>query len=140
MISGLISVFLGIVGIALALDGEWGAVAICAVLALFVLCLGAESRKCDRAYVNRVDYWEKGGPNARAGKSEAVRTVKCAPERPERKAVQAKTAARPRESLFVCPTCGRYVKSAWSAVESPQGVAGREYYCPRCRKRIVSGI
>lgn len=67
MITGAIAVILGIAAFAAAGNGECGTVAIGAVIIVFVLALGSESRKCDRACNNFVDCWEEGGPDRKRG-------------------------------------------------------------------------
>ena len=62
MITGAISVVLLIAMFAAGSNGEWGSVAVGAVLVLLLLGLGSASRKNDRAYGNAVDYWADGGP------------------------------------------------------------------------------
>lgn len=62
MITGLIAVVFIIAMIAAGGNGEYGAVAIGAVIVVLLLALGSASRKCDRAFGNFVNHWEKGGP------------------------------------------------------------------------------
>lgn len=62
MITGAISVVLLIAMFAAGSNGEWGSVAIGAVIVFLLLALGSESRKSDRAYNNWTDYWAEGGP------------------------------------------------------------------------------
>lgn len=61
MITGAISLVILIGVIAAANNGEWGSVAIGAIIILLLLAIGAGSRKCDRAFNNMVDYWDKQG-------------------------------------------------------------------------------
>lgn len=63
MITGTIAVVFIIAMIAAANNGEWGSVAIGAVVVVVLLALGSASRETDRAYNNVVDYWAKGGPD-----------------------------------------------------------------------------
>lgn len=65
MITGILSVVIGIAMFAAAGNGEWGSVAIGAVIVVLLLGLGSASRESDRAYNNWVDYWAKGGPEKR---------------------------------------------------------------------------
>ena len=63
MITGTIAAVFIIAMIAAANNGEWGSVAIGAVVVVILLALGSASRETDRAYNNMVDYWAKGGPD-----------------------------------------------------------------------------
>lgn len=63
MITGTIAAVFVIAMIAAGDNGEWGSVAVGAVIVLLLLALGSASRSCDRAVNNFVDYWEHGGPN-----------------------------------------------------------------------------
>ena len=63
MITGIIAVIFIIAMIAAGGEGEWGAVAVGAVIVVLLLGFGSESRKTDRAVNNFVDYWSKGGPD-----------------------------------------------------------------------------
>lgn len=57
MITGiLVAVFL-IAMYCSAGNGEWGSVAVGAVIVVVLLMLGSAGRKCNRAYGNFVDYW-----------------------------------------------------------------------------------
>ena len=57
MITGTIAVVFIIAMIAAGNNGEWGSVAIGAVIVVLLLALGSASRKQDRAYNNFVDHW-----------------------------------------------------------------------------------
>lgn len=57
MITGAIAVVFIIAMIAAGNNGEWGSVAIGAVIVVLLLALGSTSRKQDRAYNNFVDHW-----------------------------------------------------------------------------------
>ena len=63
MITGIVAVVFIIAMIAAAGEGHWGAVALGAVIVVLLIALGSESRKCDRAVNNFVDYWSEGGPD-----------------------------------------------------------------------------
>ena len=58
----ILCVLLGIAMFAAAGNGEWGSVAVGAVIVLLLIGMACGSRKCDRAYRNCVDYWANGGP------------------------------------------------------------------------------
>jgi len=123
----------------------------------------------DKAYLNVMRYWKKGGPEreeeerTERRKQETVTRVqdpdgptlyqqKCAEL--EREALERQRKAREgqvpvatvpeggqqaKEELFVCPVCGRYVRTQ-SERAVVNGQLMREYYCPRCRKKIITGI
>ena len=57
MITGAIAVLFVIAMICAADNGEWGSVAVGAVIVVLLLALGSTSRKQDRAYNNFVDHW-----------------------------------------------------------------------------------
>ena len=57
MITGAIAVLFIIAMIAAGGNGEWGSVAVGAVIVVLLLALGSTSRKQDRAYNNFVDHW-----------------------------------------------------------------------------------
>lgn len=61
MITGTIAVVFIIAMIAAGNNGEWGSVAIGAVIVVLLLALGATSRSQDRAYNNFVDHWANKG-------------------------------------------------------------------------------
>lgn len=63
MITGTIAVVFIIAMIAAGDNGEWGSVAVGAVIVILLLALGAAGRQESRAYNNFVDYWADGGPD-----------------------------------------------------------------------------
>lgn len=63
MITGAIAVVFIIAMIAAGNNGEWGSVAVGAVIVVLLLALGSASRKGSRAYNNFVNYWADGGPD-----------------------------------------------------------------------------
>ena len=65
MVTGVIVLLFVIGMIAAAENGEWGSVAIGAVIGVLLLALGAASRDNARAYNNAVRYWSDGGPDRR---------------------------------------------------------------------------
>lgn len=65
MITGILAVVFLIAMIAAGGDGEWGSVAVGAVIVVVLLMLGSASRDTSKAYGNFVDYWAKGGPDKR---------------------------------------------------------------------------
>ena len=46
-------------------NGEWGTAGLAAVIAVFLLLMGASERKDTQAWANWRDYWAKGGPDRR---------------------------------------------------------------------------
>ena len=65
MVTGVIAILFVIGMIAAAGNGEWGSVAIGAVVVVVLLALGSASRDNARAYNNAVRYWADGGPDRR---------------------------------------------------------------------------
>ena len=59
MITMAVVIVLGIASYVAAENGEWGAVAVGAVLILLLLGIRSQGRKSDRAYVNFVDHWQE---------------------------------------------------------------------------------
>lgn len=63
MITGIIAFIILIAVVPTSVEnGEWLVLAVGIAMALFFLVLGSASRESDRAYLNMVDYWAKGGP------------------------------------------------------------------------------
>ena len=62
MITGIIAALFLMAMYCSAGNGEWGSVAVGAVVVVVVLALGSAVRTGARAYSNFVDYWSKGGP------------------------------------------------------------------------------
>ena len=44
-------------------NGEWGSVAVVAVVALLLIWIIGQAHEDARAYVNRRDFWARGGPD-----------------------------------------------------------------------------
>ena len=65
MITGAIAVVFIIAMYCAGSNGEWGSVAVGAVIVVLLLALASSGRKTDRAYNNFVDYWADGGPERR---------------------------------------------------------------------------
>lgn len=63
MITGAIALVFVIAMIACAGNGEWGSVAVGAVIVILLLAIGGAARDGSKAYTNMVDYWAKGGPD-----------------------------------------------------------------------------
>lgn len=63
MITGLIAVVFVIAMYCAGSNGEWGSVAVGAVIVLVLLGLGSGARTNARAYNNFVDHWADGGPD-----------------------------------------------------------------------------
>ena len=57
MITGILAGLFLIAIYCSAGNGEWGSVAVGAVVVVLLLALGSAGRKCNRAYGNFVDYW-----------------------------------------------------------------------------------
>ena len=64
MVTGLIVFVICIAVLPTAIgNGEWGVVAVVAVVSLLLLLGASLGREHDRAYNNAVSYWAKGGPD-----------------------------------------------------------------------------
>ena len=62
MITGVIVFVLAIAMIAAGSNGEWGSVAVGAVIVVILFAFSSAGRENARAYNNFVDYWARGGP------------------------------------------------------------------------------
>jgi uncharacterized membrane protein YhaH (DUF805 family) len=68
MITGILALIF-LIPVVVGIDnGEWGTVAVFAVLIVLVLAFGVASREQDMAYNNFVDYWARGGPERHSKK------------------------------------------------------------------------
>ena len=63
MITGALVVIFLIAMYAAGSNGEWGSVAVGAVIVVLLLMLGSAGRDNAKAYNNFVDYWANGGPD-----------------------------------------------------------------------------
>ena len=63
MITGAIAFLFVIAMIAAVGNGEWGVVAVCAVIVVLMLMAGSTIREDSKAVNNVVDYWARGGPD-----------------------------------------------------------------------------
>ena len=63
MITGMLAVIFLIAMYAAGSNGEWGSVAVGAVIVVLLLMLGSAGRDNAKAYNNFVDYWANGGPD-----------------------------------------------------------------------------
>ena len=151
MITGILALLFLIPVIVGAENGQWGTVAVFAVLIVLVLAFGVASREQDRAYNNFVDYWARGGPDGKR------RTQRSRPEiagrvtRREREEAKEKFRAYAEQranggkvpdaegSAFVCHYCGRYVKAPCDVAFTAEGKV-RLYRCPKCGKQNVTKI
>ena len=60
----MITFFLAFIGFAVCVaSGEPGVLVVVVVFVLFAALLGCESRANDQAWLNRREYWRKGGPD-----------------------------------------------------------------------------
>lgn len=70
MVTGLIVFVICIAVLPTAIGkGEWGVVAVVAVVSLLLLWGAALGREHDRAYNNAVSYWAKGGPDRKRNRN-----------------------------------------------------------------------
>ena len=150
MITGIIAFFILIVCIIPAIsNGEWGSVAIGAVIALLVLYLGIISREDDRAFNNFTHYWATG---ERPGRKESrqvnlIRSNKVSEEEERKKAERKRLYdqemqviyAREEEGMkkycerLTCPKCHTNTFMERTVIK----YGGAEIWqikCPECRE------
>lgn len=160
MITGAIAVVFLIAMYCAGSNGEWGSVAIGAVIVLVLLAVGAESRGQDRAYNNFIHYWDTGEhPEDRRKQTvrsnsdqRPGRVTKCEREEAARRRVayleklrNGKTSRGSSSGgdgygrAVVCHYCGRMLHVNGEYVMSS---AGRMlmYYCPRCGMHNMTKI
>lgn len=111
-------------------NGETGVIIVAVVAALFLLAFGAASRESDRAYLNHIDYWAKGGPDR-----ERDATPKKTREQEMREAAKSerehiRIKGMWQEGDGYCPACGGKVGLA--ARIRDNGVKKNLYMCERC--------
>ena len=62
----MLTIIIGVIGFVVigagVSNGEWGVVALAAVVLLFLMCASSEERKDVKAWRNCRDYWYEGGP------------------------------------------------------------------------------
>lgn len=151
MITGAIAIVFIIAMIAAAGNGEWGSVAVGAVIVVFLLALGSASREQDRAYNNFVDYWANGGPRKTKAKTKRDTTAFEVREPTEREKREAKEkrerhAEEIRADLkreygkaVVCHYCGRFVRVRPERVVTSEGMM-LMYDCTRCGRKNLTKI
>lgn len=129
------------------LNGEWGSVAVGAVIVIILAMVVAGERKNTRAWWNCREYWANGGPERYT--RDVVNNIRCeqtvnvtgsdAPKCVEHKENATHTWSIPsdtyrnvsRETWHVCHHCGRMVQAAGVRVATGSGVM-IEYTCPKC--------
>lgn len=90
MISFFLTLLLLVPIVCAADEGNWGAVALCVVIILFIWFMRYTTVQDAKAYVNRRDYWANGGPNG----EENQRSVVVHEVRHERSAANADAERR----------------------------------------------
>lgn len=120
MITGLIAAIILIAVLPPAIDhGQTLTIVIALAISGFLLLLGAAGRDCDNAESYFIDYWAKGGPDGRGGRTEAeecTETIEYIYD-PETEMCPAcgghlglraiiRNAKGPRRS-YLCSSCGR---------------------------------
>ena len=149
MITGAIAIVILIAASIAAVNGEWGSAAVGAVIAVFLLALGAAGRETDRAYNNFVSYWARGGPDRdRRPRKKSRREIREEQERAERtresykailRDVDRMSGARRQEQSFVCHYCGRYVRAVCDVAYTEEGRV-RVYRCPKCGRQNMTKV
>lgn len=150
MITAVIVIVLGIAMIAAGGNGEWGSVAVGAVIIVFLIALHSAGVKTSRAYNNFVDYWAAGGTRKVKEKKRKVsvfadrepteREKREAKERRERYAAEMRFMPK-RESgkAVVCHYCGRFVRVHPERVATGEGMM-LMYDCPKCGRKDLTKI
>ena len=147
MITGFIALVLLVPLIAAAGNGEWGTVAVTAVLIVLVLAFGVASREQDRAYNNFVGYWaNRGEPkrrtyrrkrqDSRQGKVTAREEREAAEKRrlyAAEMAQRGQVKKAPQGKAVVCHFCGRFAKVYGEYFMTADGRMF-QYRCPNCGK------
>ncbi len=63
----MLTIIIGVIAFAAiypaAANGEWGSVAVGAVILLILMLMSHEERKDTKAFMNFRDYWAEGGPD-----------------------------------------------------------------------------
>lgn len=126
MITGIIAVVIGIAAVVAAMNGEWGSVAVGAVIVILVLALGSESRESDRAYNNFVDYWANGRTPASRGSSRMG-----LPKEPEYDRYSKPAGMR-------CPVC--HGKVGLAAYVLVRGEKRNQYMCMKCGRTFYAPL
>lgn len=143
MITGAIVFVIAVAMIASANEGQWGSVAVGAVIIVLALALASAGRSNARAYNNFVNYWSKGGPDGEASRGSVRRrtvTRRVGPDREtdKRYVNGVRTAGdvmRLRGTTIPCRMCGG-VMEEFSRIRYSSGAEFVTYECPRCRKQI----
>lgn len=117
------------------ISGSWGPAAVVGVVVGVVCFMVQEDGKDMRAYYNCRDYWLRKDRPVKEWRREARNAANERTVSVRRTVIDSPV----RERTFVCPVCGRYVKSAYTQSER-RGRIIAEYYCPRCRSMRTSGI
>ena len=74
MITGAIAILFIIAMVCAGSNGEWGSVAVGAVIVVVLLALVSAGRDVCRAHNNFVDYWANGGPSGMQSRSSRTTT------------------------------------------------------------------
>lgn len=156
MITGAIGLLLFVIGVILALEGQWGPAAVAGVLAIVVISMGSASRERDRAYGNFIRFWSDGGASERR-RAEQERKRQAEQARLEREKRQAKVdkrvnkliaerqaanAASGQQEILIttrCEACGKDAREI-RRVKYPSGAEYAEYKCPHCGTRRLKKI
>ena len=134
------------VGIA---EGQWIVSVVFGGIALLLLLMIAAGHEDDRAYVNFVRYWARGGPDReRRPRKKSRREIREEQERAERARESYKailrdadrmSGARRQEQSFVCHYCGRFVRAVSDTAYTEEGRV-RVYRCPKCGRQNMTKV
>ena len=134
MITGMIVAVLLIAMLASAGEGEWGSVAVGAVIIVVLLMLFVFGRESDRAYINFVDYWAN-----RHRSTDRKRGVIVKPEPYAADTAVPYTGNKHPQEAFVCHCCGRFVRAKGTKVWTASGMI-RVFTCPACGGEHITKI
>ena len=144
MITAIIVFVLIIAMVAAGNNGEWGSVAVGAVIVLLLIAMCMSGLKTDRAYCYFVDYWANGEPSEREKRKAAKRCERYILEIVENGScntgrTEDATRRRKQGHAFVCHYCGRFIHERAERVLTGEGMM-LMYSCPRCGRRNLTKI
>lgn len=147
MITGGLALIILIATVIAGVNGEWGSVAVGAVIIVILLALGSAGRTNARAYNNFVNHWARGGRSYGDSEVERMkRTERLRRElREERKlppdpsrVLGVKTAGNILETqgtTMKCSWCGHDMEE-FNRIRYSSGAEFVTYKCPNCKKEV----
>ena len=134
MITGAVIFVIVIAMIASGSNGEWGSVAVGAVLVFVAVVMARGWHEDDRAYGNFMEYWANRDVKKERGARPAVKVEHIVKAEP-----RAKPEADRKQMKTVCHYCGRFVTVSGERVITSDGIMVR-YDCPRCGRMNMTKI